>query len=80
MLTVASVDDLRAVYANAEDIAEGKRLAEASCVGCHGANGISTSAGVPNLAGQHPAYLYMELRVSQAGGPGESAMNNAVNS
>ena len=71
-------DDLRAVYANAADVAEGKRLADASCAGCHGANGISTTAGVPNLAGQRPAYLYRELRVYQAGGRGESAMNNAV--
>ena len=71
-------DDLRAVYANAVDVAEGKRLADASCAGCHGANGISTTAGVPNLAGQRPAYLYRELRVYQAGGGGESAMNNAV--
>ena len=71
-------DDLRAVYANAADVAEGKRLADASCAGCHGANGISTTAAVPNLAGQRPAYLYRELRVYQVGGLGESAMNNAV--
>jgi cytochrome c553 len=71
-------DDLRAVYANAADVAEGKRLADATCASCHGANGISTTPGVPNLAGQRPAYLYRELRVYQAGGRGESAMNNAV--
>ena len=40
------------VYANSADIAEGKRLAEASCAGCHGSNGINTNPGVPNLAGQ----------------------------
>src|SRR6516162_6368520 len=71
-------DDLRAVYANAADVAEGKRLADASCAGCHGVNGISTTAGVPNLAGQRPAYLYRELKVYQSGGRGESPMNNAV--
>jgi mono/diheme cytochrome c family protein len=49
-------DDLRAVYATAEEVAEGKRLAEASCAGCHGANGISSTPGVPHLAAQRPAY------------------------
>lgn len=77
-VTVAADSDLRAVYANAADIAEGKSLAEASCSGCHGANGISETEGVPNLAGQRPAYLHLELRVYQAGGRGDSDMNNAV--
>jgi cytochrome c553 len=75
---VAGGDDLRAVYATAEDVAEGKRLAETSCAGCHGANGISSTPGVPHLAAQRPAYLYLELRAYQSGARGDSAMNNAV--
>ena len=71
-------NDLRPLYADAGDIAEGKRLAESSCAGCHSANGISTSPGVPNLAGQRPVYLYLELRAYQSGVRGDSAMNNAV--
>jgi cytochrome c553 len=74
----AGSDDLKAVYANAADVAEGKSVADASCSGCHGANGISDTAGIPNLAGQRPAYLYLELRVYQTGGRGDSDMNNAV--
>jgi cytochrome c553 len=74
----AGSDDLRAVYANAADVAEGKSLAETSCSGCHGANGISDTAGIPNLAGQRAAYLHLELRVYQAGGRGDSDMNSAV--
>ena len=70
--------ELRTLYANSEDVAEGKRLAESSCAGCHGANGISASPGVPHLAGQRPAYLYLELKAYQAGARGASAMNNAV--
>lgn len=31
------------------------------CANCHGANGNSTSPGVPNLAGQHPDYLYEQM-------------------
>lgn len=73
-----NADDLRALYADVGDIAEGKRLADSSCAGCHGANGVSASPGVPNLAGQRPAYLYLELRAYQSGVRGDSAMNNAV--
>jgi cytochrome c553 len=70
--------DLRTLYANSEDIAEGKRLVESSCAGCHGANGISESPGVPHLAGQRSAYLYLELKAYQSGARGASAMNNVV--
>ncbi len=70
--------ELRTLYANAQDVAAGKRLAESSCAGCHGIDGVSTSAGVPHLAGQRAAYLYLELKNYQAGVRGVSAMNNAV--
>jgi cytochrome c553 len=70
--------ELRTLYANSQDIAEGKRIVESSCAGCHGANGISASPGVPHLAGQRPAYLYLELKAYQAGVRGESAMSNVV--
>src|ERR1700693_6078290 len=73
-----TANDLRPLYADAGDIAEGKRLADSSCAGCHGANGISTSPGVPHLAGQRAAYLYIELRAYQSGVRGDSAMQNAV--
>ncbi len=76
-----NVDDgpeLRTLYANSEDIAEGRRLAESSCAGCHGANGISESSGVPHLAGQRSAYLYLELKAYQSGARGASAMNNVI--
>ena len=71
-------DDLRAAFANAADVAEGKRVAEASCVSCHGANGVSANKGVPHLAGQRPAYLYHELRDYQSGARGDAAMGGAV--
>jgi cytochrome c553 len=70
--------ELRTLYATSQDIAEGKSIVESSCAGCHGANGISESAGVPHLAGQRAAYLYLELKAYQAGVRGESAMNNVV--
>lgn len=71
-------DDLRAAYANSADVAEGKGVADASCSGCHGANGISSTKDVPNLAGQRPGYLYLELRAYQSGARGNSVMSAVV--
>jgi cytochrome c553 len=71
-------DDLRAAYANSADVAEGKGVADASCSGCHGANGISSTKDVPNLAGQRPGYLYLELRAYQSGARGDSTMSAVV--
>lgn len=71
-------DDLRAAYANAADVAEGKRIALGTCAACHGANGISAMKDVPHLAGQRPGYLYLELRAYQTGARGNSTMAGVV--
>src|SRR6266536_470216 len=71
-------DDLRAVFATPQDIAEGKKVALASCASCHGLTGIALPKGTPHIAGQRPAYLYAALRVYQAGRRGNTPMNNAV--
>lgn len=73
-----SNDELRAAYATSQDIAEGKRVAAASCASCHGMDGISKTKETPHIAGQRPGYMYMELRVYQSGGRGNTAMNNSV--
>jgi cytochrome c553 len=73
-----SADELRPLYVTPEEVADGRRLATASCSGCHGANGVTTNPGVPHLAGQRPAYLYLEMKAYQSGARGDSAMNNAV--
>lgn len=73
-----SGDDLRAAYSGALEVAEGKRVAESTCARCHGANGISTTKNVPHLAGQRPAYLYLELRAYQSGARDDKAMIAAV--
>ncbi len=72
--------DLRAALATPQDIAEGKRVAEASCASCHGLNGVpkAKDKDMPNIAGQRPGYLYNEMRVYQNGGRGNTPMNNAV--
>jgi len=77
-LSTGSAADLRPAYATAQDVAEGKRVADASCARCHGAAGISTSKGVPHIAGQRPGYLFAELLIYQSGARGDNAMSNAV--
>lgn len=71
-------DDLRTLYATALEVAEGKRVAETSCVRCHGADGISITKGTPHLAGQRAAYLHLELKAYQSGARGEKAMEGVV--
>jgi cytochrome c553 len=71
-------DELRTLSVTPTDIAEGKRLAETNCAGCHGASGISVTQGIPHLAGQRPAYLYVELKAYQSGNRGDSVMANVA--
>ncbi|HLE93565.1 MAG TPA: c-type cytochrome, partial [Sulfuricaulis sp.] len=77
-VTPGKSDDLRAVYASALEVAEGKHVAEASCARCHGLDGVSKTKGIPHIAGQRPAYLHLELRAYQTGVRGEKAMDGAV--
>jgi cytochrome c553 len=63
----ATGDEFRPLYATSSDVAEGRELAVASCSSCHGADGVSTTSGVPNLAGQRPSYLYLELKADRLG-------------
>lgn len=39
----------------------------ALCTGCHGENGVSTTPGVPSLAGQQPAYLILSTQEYSSG-------------
>src|SRR5450759_57262 len=76
--TPSAADELRAINATPQDIAEGKRVATASCANCHGIDGISKTKEVPHIAGQRPGYHYLELRAYQSGGRGNTPMNNIV--
>lgn len=71
-------EEMRALSADPAEVAEGKRIAQEQCAGCHGLRGASASDTIPNIAGQRAAYLYLELQVYQAGGRGENAMRNVV--
>ncbi len=37
------------------------------CAACHGVDGIARSADVPNLAGQHDRYLFLQLQHFRSG-------------
>jgi len=73
-----ATDDFRAAYATPQDVAEGKRLADASCARCHGQIGISTAKGVPHLAGQRAVYLHIELQAYKSGTRGKNMMADAA--
>ncbi len=74
----AATDDFRAAYATSQDVAEGKRVADASCARCHGPNGISPAKGVPHLAGQRAVYLHIELQAYKSGARGKGMMADAA--
>lgn len=50
---------------------EGASVA-AACVTCHGERGISTTAGIPSLAAQHPIYLIVSTQEYASGARGHA--------
>jgi cytochrome c553 len=47
---------------------EAGRAATRSCAGCHGADGVSGDASIPNLAGQDPGYLAKAIKGHRTSG------------
>lgn len=76
--STAGADDLRVIYAGSLEVAEGKRVAQHSCVKCHGMDGIVSTKEMPNLAGQRAPFLLSELRAYKAGGRSNKSMVDAV--
>ncbi len=78
-LSEADIDNIAAYYASQTPLepaatqasgdtsySEGAKVAVV-CEQCHGEKGISTTEGVPNLAGQQPAYLIASTQEYQSG-------------
>lgn len=61
----------------AADAAAGKARAESVCAACHGANGVSVSDNIPNLAAQRAAYLANQLKAFKDGSR-KNLMMNAI--
>ena len=74
----AAGDDLKAIRVTPQDVAEGKRLAQDACARCHGANGVSATAGIPHIAGQRAPYLHAQLRAYKQDSRPSSPMTGAV--
>jgi len=76
LLTLASVAvlGLSSNVMAAGDAAAGKAKA-ASCMGCHGAQGISNVPTYPNLAGQKAAYTAKQLKAFKSGARKDPTMN-----
>lgn len=70
--------DYKILYATPQDVVEGKQVALTMCSSCHGITGVSSQKGVPNIAGQRPVYLHLELKIYQAGKRGNTIMTNTV--
>ncbi len=58
----------------AGDAAAGKTKAKA-CVTCHGLDGVSRLPDAPNLSGQVPEYLALQLRAYRSGERRHPVMN-----
>ena len=71
---------LAALYAQgaaAQDVDAGRKKAE-PCIACHGANGNSTAAQYPVLAGQTARYIYLQIKDFKEGRRTEPQMEPFV--
>src|SRR5450755_1725927 len=59
-------DAINAANAAADPVQAGK-TATAACAGCHGESGVSTTAGMPSLAGLDPKYTVSALKAYKSG-------------
>ena len=72
-----ALSGLMTFTANAADIEAGKEKS-AVCAACHGADGNSTNAAWPSLAGQHASYIYKQLNDFKQGRRIDATMTGMV--
>lgn len=60
------------------DAARGQPIASTVCAACHGADGNSTLAVNPKLAGQHPEYLFKQMKNFKAADGKQPERVNAI--
>jgi cytochrome c553 len=58
---------LAAPITNAADVAAGKAKVAMVCSACHGAEGVSVSEAIPNLAAQRAGYIETQLKALKDG-------------
>lgn len=64
-----------APLADAADIEAGKAKVATVCAACHGANGVSVSDAIPNLAAQRAGYIEAQLKALKDGTRKNPIMN-----
>ncbi len=74
-LPVATTALLAFACAQAADLEAGRAKVQTVCAACHGANGVSVSDAIPNLAGQKAAYLEAQLKALKDGSRKAPVMN-----
>lgn len=73
--TSAILASMGGVFAADADAGKAK---SATCVGCHGANGISNVPTYPNLAGQKEDYLVSSMKAYKTGGRTDATMKSMM--
>ena len=74
---ILALSGLMSITANAADIDAGK-MKSAVCAACHGADGNSSNAAWPSLAGQHASYIYKQLKDFKEGRRNNASMTGMV--
>jgi cytochrome c553 len=74
---ILALSGLVSFTANAADIEAGKTKS-AVCAACHGADGNSSNAAWPSLAGQHASYIYKQLKDFKEGRRNDATMIGMV--
>src|ERR1700741_5689054 len=54
-------------FVHAADVEAGKAKVATVCAACHGANGVSVSDTIPNLAAQRAGYIEAQLKAFKEG-------------
>jgi cytochrome c553 len=62
-------------FTQAADIAAGKAKVAVVCAACHGAEGVSVSEAIPNLAAQRAGYIEAQLKALKDGSRKAPIMN-----
>jgi cytochrome c553 len=75
---VAFISVTSALAADYGDPAKAQSIADQICAACHGADGNSPLPMNPSLAGQHPEYLFKQLKEFKSGNRNNAVMMGMV--
>lgn len=75
LLAALAAASLVSFIAAAADIEAGKAKVATVCAACHGANGVSVSETIPNLAAQRAGYIEAQLKALKDGSRKAPIMN-----